>query len=145
MQVHKNGIDGVEGINNPKAIVASPDGKYVYVAGSTTESPNIDRVSRFEVDASTGLLKFSGILSSQNEDGDDFRQIGSLRIDASGKYLYALAQWGKQDNCDYWGMPDPTKCLYTGSVVVFDIDSSTGEINFLSSVKNGVGLSLIHI
>ena len=138
LQVHKNGIDGVEGINNPKAIVASPDGKYVYVAGSTTESPNIDRVSRFEVDASTGLLKFSGILSSQNEDGDDFRQIGSLRIDASGKYLYALAQWGKEDNCSYWDT-DHSKCLYTGSVVVFDIDSSTGEINFLSSVKNGVG------
>lgn len=78
---HETLYDNLNGINrleNPRAVIASPDGNLLYV-GSYDESS----VTTFRINSTTGNLEFDDVFST-----DYFRGINSFAISSNGHHLY---------------------------------------------------------
>src|SRR4030095_940449 len=115
IEVHRNGVGGVEGLDGAFAITVSPDGTSIYVASIDGGS-----VASFHRDATTGALEFVEA---------EFDGIGGVDGLAG-----ALAVAVSPDNANVY-----VASLIDDSVVVFDRDPGTGALSFVERVRDGVG------
>ena len=110
----RDGVDGVTGIDEPTAIALSPDGAYVYVAGSGSNA-----VAIFARDAGTGSLKPAGVVrDGRSAEGLD--QPGDLALSPDGANLYVA------------GFDDD-------ALAVFSRDAASGKLHFTAVLRDRVG------
>ena len=104
LKTYANLIDNVTGIPNPKELLLSSDGRFIYVS-----SEDEDGVAVFKRDPDSGLLEFS------NTNGDPDRPLlPSVSVDSpDGKYVYAIDE--------------------KGVLLVFERNAKTGELKKLFS------------
>lgn len=111
----EEGEDGVTGIGGAQAVVVSPDGKDVYVAGDTS-----DAVAAFRRDAGTGLLTFVEA-EVDNESGvDGIDAPFDVAISPDGAHVYVP---GAADN----------------AIAVFERNATNGALDFVQVVRDGSG------
>ncbi|MFK5891586.1 MAG: beta-propeller fold lactonase family protein [Pseudomonadota bacterium] len=116
LEFHKDGVDGVDGLRGPVAVVVSPDGKQVYVAGDYA-----DAVTVFNRDRATGALTFfevykNGVQGIEGLDGPK-----DVAISPDGEQVYVT---GGVDN----------------ALVIFNRNATTGRLTFFEmhqGVRNG--------
>ncbi len=109
----KDRVDGVRGLRGAYAVAVAPDGRFAYVAGRSDHS-----IAIFERKLTTASLEYQG--RAQNNAGGvkGIKYVMDLAISPDGRHLYAA---GYGDN----------------AVAVFAINSSTGALSFLESIKQG--------
>jgi len=111
----EDGQDGVTGIGGAQAVVVSPDGKDVYVAGDTS-----DAVAAFRRDAGTGLLTFVEAEVDNVAGVDGLASPFDLAIAPDGGHVYVP---GAADH----------------AIAVFARNAMTGALDFVQVVRDGSG------
>ncbi len=111
VEVHKNGVAGVQGLGGAFAILATT--KQVYVAGSSD-----DAIAIFNRDSKTGKLSFQEAISfadvSQNLDG-----VNALAVSPDGSYLFAAS-------------------LNSNRLSVFRRDPDSGALSLIQTLTNNL-------
>lgn len=113
VQLLRDDVDGVDGLARAEAVVVSPDGAYVYVAGGTD-----DAVAVFSRNAATGMLGFVQVV----KDGggvNGLDGVTAIALSPDGASLYAASD---VDN----------------ALAVFQRDAATGALTFLEFHRDGV-------
>jgi 6-phosphogluconolactonase (cycloisomerase 2 family) len=110
-----NPIDGLDG---PRSVTVSPDGKHVYTASFTD-----DAVVVFTRDATTGKLTYVEMLKDGATDGsgntiDGIGGASLVTVSPDGKHVYAT---GYTDH----------------AVAVFTRDATTGKLTYVEMLKDG--------
>jgi 6-phosphogluconolactonase (cycloisomerase 2 family) len=108
-----NGVDGLEGANG---VAVSPDGKHVYVIGTSD-----DALAAFTRNATTGALAFIEVHKDDSEGGtaDGLDNASSVAVSPDGKWVYVT---GNVDD----------------ALAVFRRDSTTGALTYFSVHKDEV-------
>ncbi|MEM1318681.1 MAG: beta-propeller fold lactonase family protein [Bacteroidota bacterium] len=83
VQVLKNGIDNVGGIDGVSDVKVSPDGNRVYTSSEDENSSVI-----FNRDPATGMLTFEMMQTDNMNSVNGIQGSESLVLDASGRYIY---------------------------------------------------------
>lgn len=122
VQVLVDNVGGVAGIGATRAVRLSPDGQFVYAAGTSDNALAI-----FSRNPATGQLTFQ----SQYTNGGPLNGlvgVNAMNISGDGKFVYASSETGN-------------------SLSTFARDSTTGALTFVETLKNGVNSmdSLAHI
>lgn len=113
-KLYKNGaMKIIEGLEGAQSSVISADGKFVYVAASDANA-----ITLFERDSFDGVLTFVNVYKDNNDGIDGLAGCRSITISPDGNYLYVTG-------------------LSKHSIAAFRRDKENGELNFLSSYKNG--------
>jgi 6-phosphogluconolactonase (cycloisomerase 2 family) len=113
LEVHQDGVDGVDGLRDRSRVALSPDGAHVYVTSRLDRS-----VALFARDASAGTLTFQRVYENL-VDGEGLDGAVGLALSADGGYLYVAS--------------------YSDSALsVFRRDAATGELLFVESHSDGV-------
>ena len=117
VEAHFNEVNGVLGIDSPRGMAISPDGKSIYAAGGDDQAMAI-----FDRDPETGALTFVEAVDVFGSDAE---------VDRS----HAVAV--SPDNVSVYvtGTDDSRK---DGSVAVFDRDVDTGRLSLVEMVRNDV-------
>ncbi len=113
---YQNGINGIEGIDNPLGITCDPDGKYLYIAGAGS-----DALAVFRIEKNTGLLSFVEFHTKALNPKLALDEPRGMAVSSDGNYLYAT---GRIDD----------------ALNVFNVNRQTGSLTFLNSYKNFIGL-----
>ena len=108
-----NNLDGLTGMEGPKGVVVSPDGRHVYVAGWTSDSLCV-----FSRDSQNGMLVHTATLY------DEMNGIDSL----NGAQGLAIPQDGKQVL---------VACYYDSALTVFDRNDETGMLSIRTVHRDG--------
>ena len=103
------------GLARARAVVVSPDGRYVYVGGRTD-----DAIVVFARDAGTGALTFASLVKDNQNGVNGLDGVHALALSADGLLLYAI---GDHDN----------------ALALFDRDPATGALTFAQVRKHGSG------
>ena len=111
----KDGVSGVDGLDEALGIELSVDGKNLYVSGRYD-----DAVSWFERNASSGALSYGGMLKDGIGGVDGLNGTCAVSISLDGKNAYVT---GRYDNALSW----------------FDRNGSTGVLTYGGTLKDGVG------
>ena len=87
VEVHKDGVGVVDGLDGAYSITVGPDGKHIYVAAT-----NDDTVAVFSRNTTTGALTF--VEFQRDEDGsvDGLDAARSVAVSPDGKHLYVAGQ-----------------------------------------------------
>ena len=109
----KDGSGGVDGLAGANCIVFSDDGNFAYVTGETDDS-----ISWFSRNSDTGFLSYEGSIYDPEADGLDSPQRVILSPD--NQYAYVTADG---DHSVSW----------------FSRNSSTGELTYTATLKDGAG------
>lgn len=90
VEMVQSGVNGVIGIASPRALLLSPDGKQLYVLGSTSDA--VVLFSRQTYSGSGNFGKLTQVATYQNGDGGalGLDEIRSLAISPNGAHLYVL-------------------------------------------------------
>lgn len=157
VQVQRDGVGDVDGIEYASAVVVSPDGAFVYVAGAWENA-----VTAFARDVTTGKLTFLAAVREGVGGVQGLRYARALAISPDGQFLYAAGQKSdaiavfKRNTLTGWltfleaqqqppagsgGIPEPVALTVTpdgaelygasyepGSVVAFARDRVTGHL-----------------
>lgn len=115
VEVQRDGVGLVSGMNGAEGVAISPDGAHLYVA-----APADKAVVAFQRNPTTGALTFVGRWRD-GLDGvlDGLDGVRSLTISADGLHVYAA---GKLDD----------------AVAVFNRDPATGALTFVARWRDGV-------
>jgi len=113
VEVERDGVAGVDGLDAATSVVVSPDGRFVYAAGRID-----DAIAIFARDAATSALTYLGLVrnAAGGVTGLDAPRVLALAPD--GRHLYAAAQT-------------------SGSVAVFARDAATGLLAFVEAQVDG--------
>jgi 6-phosphogluconolactonase (cycloisomerase 2 family) len=114
LEVQKDGVGNVDGIAYASALAISPDGAFVYVAGSRD-----DAVASFSRDAVTGKLTFLEAQKEGTAGVEGIRYARAVAISPDGQFLYAAGQ--KSD-----------------AIAVFKRNTLTGWLTFVEVQHQGV-------
>lgn len=109
LNMHKDGLGGVDGLDAPFMVKVSPDGKHVYVTATDDKA-----ISIFERNETTGLLTFKAKMSDPS-----LNVVLGFDISSDGNHIYAA---GHAD----------------GKVVVFSRDASTGLLTYVEAIQDNV-------
>jgi len=115
MEVHKNGVYGVDGLSGNFDIIESPDGAHIYVASASD-----DAVAVFSRNSSTGGLMFVEMQKNGVYGVNGIDRPFGIDFSPDGNYIYVT---GSNSN----------------AVAVFSRDSDTGTLTFVEVQKNNVG------
>ncbi|MEW5723235.1 MAG: beta-propeller fold lactonase family protein [Thermodesulfobacteriota bacterium] len=107
LEVHRDGVAGVDGLQGASDVKVSPDGGDVYATGYLDGA-----LAVFRRDRDTGRLTFLEVLRSGLEGVRGLRGAASLILSPEGRHLYVA---GKVDN----------------ALVAFRRDAETGKLAFL--------------
>jgi uncharacterized repeat protein (TIGR01451 family) len=118
LEVHENGVDGVDGLRGYSRVALSPDGAHVYVTSDYDSSAIHDSVALFARDTSTGTLTFRRIYEDK-VDGEGLEGARELAVSGDGAYLYIASR-------------------YDDALTVFSRNAATGELLFVESHYSGV-------
>jgi 6-phosphogluconolactonase (cycloisomerase 2 family) len=113
LEAHKDGVNGVDGLDGAVSVTVSPDNTHIYVAGADD-----DAVAVFSRDAATGALAFVGAVFDGLDGVDGIRGAQSVTLSADGAQVYVV---GFRD----W------------AVTTFDRDPITGELDFVGAKVDG--------
>lgn len=111
LEVHQDGLNGVDGLDKPSSIAFSPDGLFLYVTAELDNS-----ISTFQRNPSTGILTFVECIKSA---ADGLHVARSVAISPNGNQVYVASV---NDN----------------AVVVFNRDHFSGRLTFLELKKDNV-------
>ena len=112
VEVHKDAVNNVDGLDGADSIAISPDGKHVYVGGSLD-----DAIAIFKRN-SDGKLTYSYV-EKKSQSGLPLDDIDSLIVSPDGTRLYATAS---DDH----------------AVLSFRRDATTGELTYQGAALNNV-------
>ncbi len=101
-----DGIDGVEGLDGAWGLALSPDGEFLYVAGSLD-----DMIAVFDRNPATGRLTFVEVVIDGTGALDGIDGVRAIAVSPDGDHLYA---GGADDNAIAW----------------FTRDTATGTLSF---------------
>jgi 6-phosphogluconolactonase (cycloisomerase 2 family) len=113
--VLKDGVNGVDGLDDAYGMTLSADGKHAYAAGRED-----DALSWFERNASTGALSFAGVLKDGENGVDGLHKANDVVVSADGKYLYVSTGLSSADHSLSW----------------FERNASTGALSYAASGSN---------
>jgi 6-phosphogluconolactonase (cycloisomerase 2 family) len=115
VEVDKDGVGGVDGLEDARELAISPDGASVYAVSGATD----DGVAAFSRNASSGALTFV----EAEEDGvgvvDGLAQASDVAVSPDGDHVYVT---GEDDD----------------AVATFSRNPSTGALTFVEQQKDGV-------
>jgi 6-phosphogluconolactonase (cycloisomerase 2 family) len=115
LEMHKDGVGGIDGLFGIAEVSVSPDGRHVYVAGQRD-----DAIAVFSRDPATGRLAFV----QQQKDGiggvDGLDGAFAIATSPDGKHVYVAS-------------------FNDDAVAVFSRDPATGGLTFIETHKDGVG------
>jgi DNA-binding beta-propeller fold protein YncE len=114
VEVHKDGVGGLDGIGAAELAAPSPDGGHVYVTG-----PDDDAVVIFARDAATGALTFVGSVKDGAGGVDGLDAAEGATVSPDGEHVYVA---GNDDN----------------ALVAFKRDPATGALTFVQVAKDGI-------
>ncbi|MCX5673192.1 MAG: beta-propeller fold lactonase family protein, partial [Planctomycetota bacterium] len=114
VEVLRNGVGAVDGLEGARSVTLSPDGKHVYAAGAEDNA-----VAVFSRDTKTGQLSFQQVLKDGEGGVDGLAGAYSVTISGDGKHVYVA---GFHDN----------------AVAVFSRDTKTGQLSFRQVLKDRV-------
>ncbi|MEL6863790.1 MAG: beta-propeller fold lactonase family protein [Bacteroidota bacterium] len=114
LEVHKDGLSGVDGMKGVNWVYVSPDGKNVYTTGFWDHS-----ISVFSRDETSGELTFMEFEKDNNNGVDGLNGANGIVVSPDGKNLYSSAFWEH-------------------SLAVFDRNAD-GSIEYVTRFKDGTG------
>lgn len=114
LEVHNDGLSGVEGLDRPRSVAVSPDGKSVYTVGRDDDS-----VTVFQRNTETGGLTFFQVLKNGEGGVIDMNSPHGVTVSPDGENVYVAVS-------------------IDGAVVVFDRNVNNGGLGFLESQKQGL-------
>jgi DNA-binding beta-propeller fold protein YncE len=79
----KDGVGGVDGLDGPRVVTLSADGKHAYVTGYDESA-----VSWYERNASTGALTYGGVLKDGVGGVDGLNGASGVTLSADGNHAY---------------------------------------------------------
>jgi len=115
VQVLKDGVGGVDGLDQPFRVTLSPDGNHVYAASQYDSA-----VAVFSRNATSGALTFVQVLKDGVGGVDGLASATCVTVSPDGNHVYAV---GYDDD----------------AVAVFSRNATTGALTFEAVVKDGVG------
>ncbi len=141
VQVLRQGVDGVNGIFDPRSLALSPDENQLYTVGYDG-----DHVGVFSRDAATGLLTFQQVLASSVGGVAGVYEPTMVIVSPDGKYVYAGS-----DTIGVFAR-DPVTGLLTYQTIIGDRSTIafreaefSSDGNFLYVARNGVALNVYQI
>ena len=90
VEMHKDGIGNVDGLDGANAVTVSPDSRHVYVTGDPAGNPD-DALAVFRRDTGTGELTF---LEVHHRGSTNVQGLGgpeSVAVSPDGKHVYVAA------------------------------------------------------
>ncbi len=114
VEAQRDGIDAVDGLGGAWAVVLSPDGAHVYVAGRYDAA-----LAVFTRTPTTGALSFVEVQRDGIGGVDGLSGAWSVAVSPDGTYVYA---GGSIDN----------------ALAVFRRDATTGALTFIEAQRDGV-------
>ena len=115
VEVQKDGVGGVDGLDGPESVTVSPDGSHLYAAGSSDNA-----VAVFSRNPSTGALTFVEMQQDGVGGVDGLRGVQSVTVSPDGNHLYAA---GYEED----------------AVAIFSRNPSSGSLNIVEAQRDGVG------
>ena len=115
VEVIKDDVGVVDGLNGAISVSVSPDGKHVYAAGI-----NDNALAVFSRNSTTGTLTFVEFLQDGVGGVDGLADIRWVTVSPDGKHVYTAAS---SDN----------------ALAVFSRSTTTGALTFVTTSKDGVG------
>ena len=115
VEVHRDGVGGVDGLDVAVSVTVSPDGSHLYAAGLGDSA-----VAVFSRNSTTGVLAFVEVQRDGVGGVDGLGGAHSVAASPDGRHVYAA---GANDD----------------AVVVFERNSTTGALTFVEFQKDGVG------
>ena len=109
----KDNQNGMDGLNGAQALVISPDGKNIYIAGREENS-----VTWVDRNTSTGEITFNGFLKNNTSGVSKLNFPVSIDISSDSKHVYLI---GRDDNAITW----------------FERNATSGDLIFSGYVQNG--------
>ena len=127
VEVQKEGVGGVEGLDGAVAVEVSPDNRHVYVAGSLEDS-----VVVFNRDSTTDALTFQAVYTDGSGGVEGISGASAIAFGPDGYYLYAAGYYDSavavfSVDSDGDGVPDITE------------DGAVGTGSNISSGSSGGG------
>ncbi len=109
VEMHKDGLSGVDGLDAPYMVKVSPDGNHVYVSATDDNA-----ISVFNRNATTGALTFNSKVTDSN-----LNIALGFDISPDGNNIYATSH-------------------SQGKVVVFERNSTTGTLSFVEIMQDNI-------
>jgi len=106
LEAHRDGVNGVDGLDGANQVVVSPDDNHVYVTGLNDNS-----VAVFSRDATTGALAYVEVQRDGVSGVDGLDGAYSLTLSPDGSQLFATG-------------------IYDDAMAVFTRDTTTGVLTF---------------
>jgi 6-phosphogluconolactonase (cycloisomerase 2 family) len=115
VEMKKDGVGGVDGLNAAQSVTVSPGGNHVYAVGRDDNA-----VAVFSRNLSTGALTYVEVKKDGAGGVDGLYGAKSVTVSPDGKHLYTAAEGDH-------------------AVAVFSINSSTGALTYVEVKKDGAG------
>ena len=115
VQEYRNGSNSISGLDGPKGIDLSTDGKSVYVSGN-----NSNTVVVFSRNVNSGELTFVEVQTKGIDGVDGLYRAYGLVVSQDDAHVYVIG-------------------CYDDAVAIFHRNSATGELTFAQMLKNGIG------
>ena len=115
LEMHKDGVGAVTELRSPNACTVSADGEQLYVAAT-----NSSAIVQFERNPVTGRLTFQAVYDEGANGINGISGVFDVALSPDGNHLYAAG--GSDD-----------------AVVLFDRDTTTGNLTFVEPYYDGEG------
>jgi 6-phosphogluconolactonase (cycloisomerase 2 family) len=120
---YRQGVDGVDGLDDPQRLRFDPDGDHLYLVGSPGGSDVRDAsIAVFQRDADSGELTLRQV-KRDGVEGVAIRRAEELLVSPNGRFVYVAGGRG-------FGDADPEN----DSLAVFRRDTATGDLEFITGV-----------
>jgi 6-phosphogluconolactonase (cycloisomerase 2 family) len=106
LEMHKDGVGGVDGLDRAERAAISPDGAYVYVAGQWDNA-----LVAFSRNVTTGELTFVKVYWDGVDGVDGLDGASSVTVSPDGEHVYATS-------------------IFDEAVATFSRDKATGGVDF---------------
>ncbi len=113
-EVKRDGVGGVDGLNNARGVSISPGGQNVYVASQTD-----DALAAFTRNPSTGALSFVEVEKDGVGGVDGLNGAHGVAVSPDGRHVYVAS--------------------ISDALVAFTRSPTTGTLNFVEAEMDGVG------
>lgn len=114
IEILEDGVNGINGLYEPRGISISHDGKQVYVA-----SAEDDAIAVFDRDQTNGTLNFSQVLIDGVDGVDGLNRAFDVKVSHDGIYVYAVGSFEHSFSIFH---RDTTSGLLTFDQIIRDAD-----------------------